>query len=66
MRKINNLEDVHCVRDAGDRPLQPATISECLSARLGLSHDIRQDAEPEMTSAFGRELIRVALKPTSD
>jgi hypothetical protein len=26
--KINNLEDIHCVRDAGDRPLQTATTSE--------------------------------------
>ncbi len=29
VRKINNLDDVHCVRDAGDSPLQTATISEC-------------------------------------
>src|SRR5712664_1844346 len=28
-RKINNLEHIHCVRSAGDRPLQTATISEC-------------------------------------
>jgi len=26
---MNDLEDIHCVRDAGFRPLQTATISEC-------------------------------------
>jgi hypothetical protein len=63
VRIINNLEDVHCVRDAGDHPLQDAVI-EAESSLAEADAKAMQKLSEERVKAASDGRDRTAIDQT--